>query len=281
MAASKTAARLAIAILAALSAGAVAQAAPSVEVRHAAARVIVIPEPRRDVAISVVANPRLPLRVSHFGGRSYIDGTVNRRVRGCHMAGGHPVVSINGVGDVAYEDLPEIVIHMPMDVKLIVGDAVFGSVGRSDNLQFANVGCGDWTVANVTGRMDISQIGSGDTRTGTAGEALLRISGSGDITTRALRGGLQAVSAGSGNIHVASVDGPLDVRVVGPGDVRALDGSVGLMKVSIAGTGGVEFGGVAQRLDASIIGSGGVHVAKVTGPVTRHLMGAGAVRVGP
>ncbi|MGA0604349.1 GIN domain-containing protein [Caulobacter sp. KR2-114] len=262
------------------AAGAVA-AAPSVEIRHAAARVVVIPEPRRDVAIAVLPSRRLPLRVSHFVGRSYVDGNVNRRVKGCRMVAGKPVVSITGLGDVAYADLPEVVIHTPMEVKLTVGEAVFGSIGRSDSLVLANAGCGDWTIANVTGRMEISQTGSGDTRTGTAGSALLRISGSGDIATKALRGGLQAVSTGSGGIRVSQVDGPLDIKVVGAGDVRAQDGQVGAMKVSIAGAGGVEFGGVAQSLDASIIGSGGVRVARVTGPVTRHLLGAGAVHIGP
>jgi hypothetical protein len=263
-----------------LAAGSAA-AAPSVEIRHAAARVVVIPEPRRDVAVTIQPGRHLPLRVSHFAGRTYVDGDLGRRLRGCRMVGGHPVITLAGQGDLTYEDLPQVVIHTPMDVKLSVGDAVFGSIGRSDSLQFANAGCGDWTVANVAGRMDVSQIGSGDTHTGSAGEALLRISGSGDISTRAIKGGLSAVSAGSGNIHAASVDGPMDVRVVGPGDVRAEGGAVSLLKVSIAGAGDVEFGGVAQSLDASIIGSGGIRVSKVTGPVTRHLLGAGAVRIGP
>lgn len=272
---------LALAALASMALGGVARAAPSIEIRHAAARVVVIPEPRRDVAVAVFSSRRLPLRVSHFVGRSYVDGNLARRVRGCHLKGGKPVVSIAGLGDVAYADLPEIVIHAPMDVQLTVAEAVFGSIGRSDSLIFANAGCGDWTVANVSGRMEISQTGSGDTRTGTAGAGLLRNSGAGDIATRGLRGGLQAVSTGAGNIHVASVDGPLAVKVVGAGDVRADDGQVDLMKVSIAGAGGVQFGGVAQSLDVSIIGSGGVRVARVTGPVTRHLLGAGAVHIGP
>ncbi len=272
---------LALATLASTAAAGVAQAAPSVEIRHAAARVVVIPEPRQDVAIAVFANRRLPLRVSHFVGRSYVDGNLAKRVRGCRMKAGKPVVTIAGIGDVAYDDLPEIVVHAPMDVKLSVAEAVFGSIGRSDNLTFANAGCGDWTIANVSGRMEISQTGTGDTRTGAAGAALLRISGAGDITTRALHGGLQAVSTGAGNIRVASIDGPMDVKVVGAGDVRADDGQVSAMKVSIAGVGGVQFGGTAQSLDVSIIGSGGVRVARVAGPVTRHLLGAGAVHIGP
>lgn len=271
----------ALGVLAGLLTAGATQAAPSVEVRRAAARVVVIPEARRDIAVSIQPGRRLPLRVSHFAGRTYVDGDVGRRVRGCRMVAGHPVISVLGLGDVTYEDLPQVIIHTPMDVKLSVGEAVFGSIGRSNSLQFANAGCGDWTVANVTGRMDISQIGSGDTHAGSAGGALLRISGSGDISTQAIRGGLTAVSAGAGNIQAASVDGSMDVRVVGPGDVRAAEGAVGLMKVSIAGAGDVEFGGVAQSLDASIIGSGGIHVAHVTGPVVRHLLGAGTVRIGP
>lgn len=272
---------LTLGVLAGLMTAGAVRAAPSVEVRRAAARVIVIPEARRDITVTVRPGRRLPLRVSHFAGRTYVDGDVGRRVRGCRMVAGSPVVSILGLGDVTFEDLPQVIIHVPMDVRLGVGEAVFGSIGRSSTLQFANAGCGDWTVANVSGRMEISQVGSGDTHTGSAGGALLRISGSGNISTQSIQGGLTAVSAGSGNIKAASVAGAMDVRVVGPGDVRAAEGAVTLMKVNIAGAGDVEFGGVAQSLDASIVGSGGVRVAHVTGAVSRHLLGAGTVHIGP
>jgi hypothetical protein len=274
---------MALAIVAVGFAGAGAtQAAPSVEIRHAAARVVVMPEARSDIVVTFAkTNSRLPLRESHFGSRTYIDGNVNHRVRGCRTAIGHQMVTIAGLGDVAVDDLPLIVIHTPMDVHLTAAEAVFGSVGRSDSLQFGNAGCGDWNIANVRGHMEISQAGSGDTHAGSAGSAELLISGSGDISTKDIHGGLSAVSAGSGDIQAASISGPFNARIAGSGDVRAAAGEASLMKVSIAGSGDVDFGGVAASLDASVVGSGDVHAGRVTGAVTRHLLGSGAVHVGP
>jgi hypothetical protein len=79
---------------------------------------------------------------------------------------------------------------------------------------------------------------------------------------------------------VASVFGPVDARVAGPGGITIGGGSVTTMTVSIAGSGAVTLRGVAQSLKASIAGSGDVAVAKVTGPVTKQVFGSGAVRVG-
>ncbi|HWA61583.1 MAG TPA: DUF2807 domain-containing protein [Caulobacteraceae bacterium] len=260
-----------------LGAGA-SRAEPSVEIRHAAARVVVIPEARSDVFVNVIRpNPRLPIHVGHFAGRTYVDGGLAHRIRDCRPG---RRVTIDGIGDVAYADLPQIVIHTPMKVRLSASEAVFGSIGRTESLQFGNAGCGDWTVANVRGHMELSQAGSGDTHAGSAGSAELRIAGSGDITTQQIHGTLQAVSAGSGKIQAASVGGDFNARVAGSGDVRADTGDVRGMKVSIAGSGDVEFGGVAQSLEASVVGSGDVRVYRVTGPVVRHMLGSGAVRVG-
>jgi len=89
-----------------------------------------------------------------------------------------------------------------------------------------------------------------------------------------------AMDVGSGDIDVASVNGPFNVRIAGSGRVRAASGRVSLMQASIAGSGGVLLNGVAGQLHASIMGSGDVRVARVTGGVTKAVMGSGEVRVG-
>jgi hypothetical protein len=89
-----------------------------------------------------------------------------------------------------------------------------------------------------------------------------------------------AVSSGSGAIVAASVFGPVDARVAGPGGITLNGGSVTTMTVSIAGSGAVTLHGVARSLKASIAGSGDVTVEKVIGPVTKQVFGSGAVRVG-
>ena len=259
----------------------VAVAAPSVQVRGAAARVTIIPEARRDIAVSLThADPRLPIRITKLGDRIFITGDVGHRVHGCHTPAGRRGVAVWGRGVIPYEELPTLVIRTPTMVRLSAGEAVFGDIGRSASVDFTNQGCGDWTIADVQGRLRLNQAGAGDARTGSAGSSDLSVAGSGGISTGPVRDGLAAVSSGSGAIVVASAFGPVDARVAGPGGITLAGGSVTAMTVSIAGSGAVTLHGVAHSLRASIAGSGDVTVDKVTGPVTRQVFGSGAVRVG-
>jgi hypothetical protein len=259
----------------------VAMAAPKLDLRGAAVRLVVIPEARNDIQVTLTrASTVLPIRIHTFGKNTFVVGDVSHRVHSCNAVGPHRGVSVWGRGAIAYDDLPELVARTPMDVKIVAGDAVFGDVGRSATLNLTNRGCGGWTVANVAGRARINQAGSGDTKAGGAGEADLSVAGSGDINLQAVRGGVTAVSAGSGNITVASIQGPFNVRIAGSGDVRAKSGEATDVNASIAGSGNVGFGGVARSLRASIAGSGDIKVARVDGPVTKHIFGSGAVTVG-
>ncbi|MGH3644444.1 MAG: hypothetical protein ACRDUX_36130, partial [Mycobacterium sp.] len=135
--------------IAALSAAGVANAA-SVEVKDAVARVTVIPENRSDVKVEFIAtNPKLPLQLRTFGGRTIVDGDLDRRIRDCHGTGERASVSVRGVGNVGWSEMPQIVIRTPRDVDVDAGGAIWGTVGRSASLALGNAGCGDWTVGNV------------------------------------------------------------------------------------------------------------------------------------
>jgi hypothetical protein len=270
---------LAAAAAAALAAG--AASAASVEVKDAVARVTVIPENRADVKIDIIqANPQLPLDVRTFGGRTIVDGRLGHRIRDCHGSGENVSVHVRGIGQVAWREMPQVVIHTPRDVDLDAGGAVWGAVGRAANVKLGNAGCGDWTVGNVEGAMRISQAGSGDTRTGSAGEAKVRVAGSGDTAVGDIRGGLDIDIAGSGNVTVASVSGPLDVHVAGSGDVKVAGGHATAMTVAVAGSGNVDFGGTADTLRARIAGSGDVRAREVRGTVSKTVMGSGGVTIG-
>lgn len=268
-----------LAAAAALSAGA-AEAA-SVEIKDAVARVTVIPENRSDIKVEVVrANSRVPLEIRSLGGRTIVDGDLDRRIRNCRGSDGKAVVTVRGVGDIAWDEMPQLVIRTPRHVDLEAEGAVFGKVGRSASLELGNAGCGDWTIANVQGEARIGQAGSGDTRMGSAGSAKIRIAGSGDVATAEIRGGLDVNIAGSGSVMVKSIAGPLDVAVAGSGDVAVGGGRATAMTVSVAGSGDVDFRGSADTLKARIMGSGDVHAREVKGEVTKTMMGSGSVRVG-
>jgi Putative auto-transporter adhesin, head GIN domain len=258
-----------------------ASATPGAEIRNAVARVTVIPENRSDVVVDVVkTNPRLPLHVSQWGDTTRVEGNVGMRIHGCRTWFGKPSANVWGVGNVSYDEMPQLVIHTPMDVRVGGGGAVFGTVGRSANVNLGNSGCGDWTVADTAGVLHVGLSGSGDVRTGSAGSADLHVAGSGDVSVQRIANGLASSTSGSGDVQAASVSGPLHVHIAGSGDFRGHGGQVTDMDVEVAGSGDVSFGGVAQNLTASVAGSGDVTVSRVTGSVTKHVAGSGDVNVG-
>ncbi|MCR5875360.1 DUF2807 domain-containing protein [Phenylobacterium sp. J426] len=275
--------RFSIALLTAAAAISLASAASaaSVEVKDAVARVTVIPENRSDIKVEIIQpNARAPLQVRSRGDRVIVDGDLDRKIRNCRGSGENRSVEVRGVGVIAWREMPQVVIRTPRDVRLEAGGAVYGSVGRSASLTLSNAGCGDWTVANVDGPMRLRQAGSGDTRTGQAGSAEIKIAGSGDVATAEIRGGVDIDIAGSGGVAVRSVQGPLSVSIAGSGDVTVAGGRATTMTASIAGSGDVDFRGVADSLKARVAGSGDVRAREVKGEVSKSIMGSGAVTIG-
>lgn len=271
----------AVAAACGLCAAADAVAAPSIEISNAAARVTLAPEARRDIKVDIFKpDPRLPLRVWTFAGRTYVDGGLWGRLQGCGSRGGQPVARVRGRPDILVDALPLIVVRTPMDARISVGGEVWGQAGRSNSLELGNNGCGVWAVGDVRGRLKVGQAGAGDTRTGAAGSAELSTTGSGSITVGAVAGPVAAMNVGSGDINIASVNGPLNARIAGSGQVRVAAGRATSMQASIAGSGGVTLNGVAGSLKATVMGSGDVRVARVTGAVSKSVMGSGVVQVG-
>ncbi|HEY5409585.1 MAG TPA: DUF2807 domain-containing protein [Caulobacteraceae bacterium] len=277
----RRAAIIAFASLAGTGLAGAAYADTAVEIRDAAARVTVIPEARSDVKVQViVTNRALPLTVRSEFDHTIVDGHLRHRVGGCTTMFGKTMVHVRGIGEVPYDALPQIVVRTPMDVHASAGKAVFGAVGRADTVILSNAGCGDWTIANVKGKLAVNAAGSGDVRGGSAGELSAHVAGSSDVLLRQISGPATVDVAGSGDVSVASISGPLNISVAGSGDVRIDGGHASEMAAHIAGSGDVRFGGVADSLNASIAGSGDVDVGKVTGPVHKAVFGSGDVNVG-
>lgn len=269
-----------MAAAAAVALGGAASAA-TVDIRHAAARVTVIPEARSDVQVTFArTNARLPMHISRLGDVTHVDGNLVLRGADCRGGALSRGVQVFGVGFVPYDELPEVIVRMPMNVQVRASKAVYGVIGRAETAELDNAGCGDWTMANVTGPATVRVAGSGDVHAGAVGSADVHISGSSDVIFTDIRGGLNSATAGSGDVRAISISGPMHVRVSGSGDVIAKSGQVSDLKVAVAGSGDVKFGGVARSLEVSIAGSGDVDVGKVTGPVSKHIAGSGSVNVG-
>jgi hypothetical protein len=258
-----------------------AAAGPSVEIRDAVARVTVIPEDRADVKVEMLTtNASLPLEVRTSGSTTVIDGKLAHRITDCRHSGDHPSARVRGVGEVSYENMPQIVIHTPRAVAVSTGGAVYGTVGRAGSLDLDNSGCSAWTVADVTGDVMLHESGAGSVRMGSAGRLTLHLSGAGSVHATRVSQGLDATLSGAGGINIQELDGPVMAHVSGVGHIKAEQGHATTVKASISGVGGVELGGDAQSLDASISGFGGIRVKAVSGQVSKSVSGGGHVSIG-
>ncbi|MBJ7484856.1 DUF2807 domain-containing protein [Brevundimonas sp.] len=99
-------------------------------------------------------------------------------------------------------------------------------------------------------------------------------------------------NGGCGHWTVANVNGPLDVSIMGSGDLRAgtssdLDanimgsgnlyaGSTGDLDANIMGSGDMVLGS-ARGLDANVMGSGDIRLASINGPVNASVPGSGNI----
>ena len=254
---------------------------PRVVIKNAVARVTVVPQDRTDVQVVVKTHdPRLVLTVEKKGVRTIIDGDLKwNKIRNCRGTAETASADVRDMGTIQYKDMPEVIIYTPRDVEVGSSGAVWGYIGRADSVNFSNAGCGDWTIANVSGKLDIAQAGSGDVLAGDVGGLDLSVAGSGDTKLKAVSGRADISIAGSGNVIMASLNGNLDVSIAGSGDIRIFGGKADSVDVSVAGSGDIRFAGEATKVDASFVGSGDLWVTKA-GSVDKSVMGSGAVHVG-
>jgi hypothetical protein len=271
-----------LAVLAAAAfAATAASAAPVLKIKDAVARVVVIPENRSDVKVEfLTTNASLPLDIRKNGDETVIDGDLRHKINNCNSRNGKVWVKVRGVGEVAYDNFPQIAVRVPMNVRVEAGGAVFGDIGRSDEVKLSNAGCGDWTVANTRGKLEISQAGSGDTKAGAAGALEISIAGSGDVSAQAVAGSLEVNIAGSGDVTVASVNGSIEGNIAGSGDISVGGGHASNIEINVMGSGDVSFNGVAESADISLAGAGDVRITKVNGSVKKHIAGSGNVSIG-
>jgi hypothetical protein len=260
--------------------------AASLEIKNAAANVVIIPEARSDVSVEVVGgDKRLALKQTQLAGKLVLDGGIHTvqctsRVKLVINDWNLTRLWASGVGSLDRSSLPKIIARVPLDADVSASGAVFGSIGRTHSLSLGHTGCGDWMVANVDTTLNLSQAGSGDTQIGTVGAAKVQIAGSGDVSLVSAAKGLGIEIAGSGDVAAQTVDGPLKIEVAGSGDVDIQGGVVSGLAVSIAGSGNVHFGGTAASGDLNIAGSGDISVHKVTGALSRSVMGSGEISIG-
>jgi len=271
---------IAIATTAVALAAAGGARAASVEIRDAVARVTVVPEDRADIKVEFLTrNAKLPMEVRTVGSDVVIDGGLAHRIRSCSRSE-RPHAWVWGVGEVAGEAIPQVVIRTPRAVTLASNGAVFGAIGRAGSVRLHDSGCSAWTIADVQGDVSVEESGAGVVRMGAVGRLDVRLSGAADIHAVRVRHGMAASLSGKGRLQVEDLmDGPMDAHVSGLGRVRVAEGRATNVRALVSGMGGVDFGGSAGSLEADISGVGAVHVRQVTGQVTKSISGIGHVSI--
>ncbi len=276
--------------------------APQVQVEHAAARMVVIAEPRTDISVTVQhGGSRLPiLAVRREGGRIIVDGGLARPFGGdalrCvggltsnasgQMFGRYSfhgrdtrAVLAQGFGRVPLTELPVITAHVPLDARLATSGAVYGQVGPTRSLTLSPNGCGDWIAGHVQGSLGVDAAGSGDVAVDGAGEVHARLAGSGDLAVGPVAGAAELSLAGSGDVSAAAVGGPVRVSLSGSGDVTIAQANAPVV-ANIASSGDVRIhGGHIPDLKVSLAGSGDFSFGGEAGRLSASIVGSGDVHV--
>ena len=264
-------------------------AAATLELRDLPGKVVVLPEDRSDIAVTILrTDTRYPVHISTFGDRTIVAGDARDGWGWGWWFGPH--ISICGDAGAAMDHWfgsvepfggqPEVLVRTPLDVTVDASGGSGGAIAHARNVDLTLSGCGDWVVGDVAQRLAIEVAGSSNVRTGSIGQLELRLHGSGDVATRDVASGLDAQINGSGDLMSASASGPVQIHVFGSGDVNIDGGRTPHLDLGVFGSGDVDYHGVVGDLDAVVAGSGDVHVAKVTGRVNKSTPGSGDVDVG-
>jgi len=252
-------------------------AAQGVDIRHAAARVTLTPEDRTDIAVEVTNPGHAPMPAIALEGTTVVvDGHLRGRVSNCRDDGG---ARLEGYGDFALADLPQIVIHAPKAVVLAASGDVTTAIGASQSLDATFTGCGGNEIGDVAGPLHLKLIGAGHAHTGAAQGLNLELAGASGVTVGAVTDHADIQSGGAGNITLASLTGSLNAQGGGVGELNINGGQITEAHVEIAGVGNTKINAPVQSLNAVIMGVGNVEVNAPVHDLDAQIMGPGAVRV--
>jgi len=219
--------------------------APSVRIVGAAARVMVIPEARADVAVQIApGRAKLPpLKLRRQGGGQVVEGGVSYTGGGFRMFGGDGCDADKG--QIRYKgqtipvaDLPVVTVRMPAQADVAAEGMIFGQAGPSQRLTLASKGCGTWRVGPSAGDLTIDNGGAAD-------------------------------------VQAAGVKGALTIKIDGPGDVAVASGWAAVLTVRSKGPGDISYRGETGRADIQLDGKGDVILGKVFGYLNARVPGSG------
>lgn len=281
-----------IAAIAGLSTAYTATAAPfyadgaqRLELKNLAATVIVVPEARDTIDIKVrYGRAKIPtLMVSKHGETTVLNGQIALPTSGHGFNMTISIVDDNGAtsgrvtipgaGMVNIKDLPVVYVRVPNDVHIQDNALIFGQIGPSQSVELTSCGKGNWTIANVTGNLNIIGCGPADITANAANNGIITSTSSGTIAVKTLNY-LKANLTGSGSLNITNVTN-LDLQNQGSGDVEL--GKVGRATLKLGGSGDLAIKSIDNGFSLTNYGSSDVDITSINGAVTIDMSGSGDV----
>jgi len=255
---------------------------PQIELRDLAARVVVTPENRGDIDVRVrYGKAQVPtLMVSHRGDTTVLNGHLSDRFHNFSLRvnlddDDNGTVYISGLGTVNVNDLPLVLVRVPMHASVKDSAYALGHIASGQALDLITNGSGDWTIDPVSGPLSIINSGGGSIHVTRSGDAIVDNMGSGAITLDNV-GNLKASLTGSGEFVVGR-GGMTELQNQGSGDMTL--GNVAGLRAELNGSGDMTLGTVSGNFILINNGSSDVSVTRVNGPVTLNLAGSGDVSI--
>ncbi|MDX2274863.1 MAG: DUF2807 domain-containing protein [Hyphomonadaceae bacterium] len=246
-----------------------------IDLRYAAARVVITPEDRSDISVSIDNPGRLPMpEIRAEGGKLIVDGQVRGRIESCV----DDAVEVRGYGLIPTPELPVVTIHTPRSLAVDIGSGSSTEIGPSASLQGAFTGCGTARIGDVADTLNVDLSGSVNVQTGAARILEADLAGSGALRTGTIAERAELDIAGSGEVELASVSGVLTVDGAGSGNVRVKGGALSEANIDLAGSGDVEIAAPVESLEVSVVGAGDVSVTAAVGEIDADIAGPGRVR---
>jgi hypothetical protein len=245
-----------------------------IEIRHAAARIVVTPEDRADISIEIDNPGQLPMPEIHAeDGQLIVEGRLRGRIQECL----EDAVDVRGYGVIAAPELPLITIRAPRTLSLDIGSGSVTRIGPSQTLEAAFSGCGSADIGDVAETLGLDLSGAGAVNAGAARVLKADMAGSGALRVGAVAERAEIDLAGSGEVDLASLTGALALDGAGSGSFRLGGGALTEANIDLAGSGDVEIAAPVQHLQVSIVGSGDVDVAGAVGDIDADIAGSGGI----
>jgi Putative auto-transporter adhesin, head GIN domain len=111
------------------------------------------------------------------------------------------------------------------------------------------------------------------------GPLQVRMRGGGNVTAGGM-GTTRVSIQGAGGVEISGVNGSvLEVAIQGAGEVTVRDGQVDHLDVTVQGAGDAVYDGRARHANLSVMGAGDIRVNQVTESLNDRSMGSGRIRV--